>query len=172
LLIERADQTSRLLDVKFAQREVGVAATDPGEDFVFWSSILRTAAAYQVFRRLEPGGASAERVARLLILNTSHPRSLGFCAREIGKWLQELASEFGVPDTEASLAKCSDLRKGLETAGRDPQLVSRLHDMNDWVQRTLIELTSTISASYFDRQRVVVPGQTATQSQTQSQSQT
>lgn len=170
LLIERADQTSRLLDVKFAQRAIGIEATDPAEDFVFWSSILRTAAAYQVFRRLEPGGATAERVARLLILNSSHPRSIGYCAREIGKWLQELAVEFHVPHTEASIAQCLKLQQGLQTMGRDPKLVSKLHDMNDWVQRSLIDLTATISATYFERQRAAVPSPASTSS-TQSQSQ-
>ena len=90
-MIERADQTSRLLDVKFAQGATSARGSDPADDFVFWSTILRTAAAYQVFHRLEQNSADPERVARFLVLNPSHPRSIGFCVREIGEALQHFA---------------------------------------------------------------------------------
>ncbi len=95
LMVERADQTSRLLDVKFAQAAGEVAAsTDPAADFMFWSTILRTVGAYQVFHRVEQGSTDAERVARFLAFNRSHPRSIGFCAREIGDALDMLRGWF------------------------------------------------------------------------------
>ncbi len=149
LMIERADQTSRLLDVKFAQSTMSARAGDPADDFVFWSTILRTAAAYQVFHRLEPGNANPERVARFLALNPSHPRSIGFCAREIGDALQMLRSGFRLPSTSACLEACELLMEGLQAAGRDNQLPGNLHDFNDWVQRALMRLSSEIGIAFF-----------------------
>ena len=149
LMIERADQTSRLLDVKFAQGATAASSADPADDFVFWSTILRTAAAYQVFHRLEPASADPERVARFLVLNPSHPRSIGFCVREIGDALQMLRSGFRLSAANACLEACEVLMQGLQLAGRDQGLPSRLHEFNDWVQRALMQLTSDIAVGFF-----------------------
>lgn len=149
LMVERADQTSRLLDVKFAQSATAKHATDPSNDFVFWSTILRTVGAYQVFHRLEPNNATPERVARFLALNPSHPRSIGFCAREIGDALQMLRSGFRLPQANAGLEACEHLMEGLQAAGRDAALLGKLHHFNDWVQRTLVDLSGEIAVAFF-----------------------
>jgi uncharacterized alpha-E superfamily protein len=149
MLIERADQTSRLLDVKFAQRVAGVSNGDPRETFVFWSTILRTAAAYQVFRRMEPSGGDPERIARFLILNSNHPRAIAYCAREIAALLNELRGGFSLQRTGLCLEQIEILQDGLEAAGRDPQLVAQLHSFNDWVQRSLMALSSEIGNAFF-----------------------
>ena len=173
LLVERADQTSRLLDVKFAQGMTTVRSADPADDFVFWSTILRTAGAYQAFNRLEADIASPERVARFLILNPSHPRAIGFCVREIGDALQVLRSSFRLTKSAKCLESCEVLMDGLQTAAHDPALASRLHEFNDWVQRSLFELTDTISTAFFQvrapEPRAVEPVQAQSQSQAQSQ---
>ena len=152
LLIERADQTSRLLDVKFAQGATSARRSDPSSDFVFWSTILRTAAAYQVFNRLEQTVADPERVARFLILNPSHPRSIGHCAREIGAALHELRRGFRLPQTSQCLEACEALTDGLLAAASDSQLPHRLHEFNDWVQTALYSLTDAIAAGFFQAQ--------------------
>lgn len=148
-LIERADQTSRLLDVKFAQASYGGAARPLSDEFVFATTILRTASAYQAFRRLEPGNPEPGRVARFLILNPSHPRSIGFCVREIERALQDLRSGFRLPKASGALEACDILMDGLQTAGADRKLESRLHEFNDWVQSALGSLTAKIDQAYF-----------------------
>jgi uncharacterized alpha-E superfamily protein len=175
LMVERADQTSRLLDVKFAQGATPTGTTDPSNDFVFWSTILRTVGAYQVFHRLEPQNANPERVARFLALNPSHPRSIGFCAHEIDAALQMLRSGFRLPKANAALEACEILMHGLQEAGRDKGLLVHLHDFNDWVQRTLMNLSNEIADAFF-RVTPVVPepsqgAQQQSQGQTSSQTQ-
>jgi len=39
--------------------------------------------------------------------------------------------------------------EGLQAAGRDTELLGRLHGFNDWVQRSLIDLTADIGAAFF-----------------------
>jgi uncharacterized alpha-E superfamily protein len=151
LLIERADQTSRLLDVKFAQANTGSFTHDPSHEFVFWTTILRTAAAYRVFQRLEPGTPDPERVARFLILNPSHPRTVGFCVREIGEALQMLRGPFRLPAASAAQESCEVLMEGLQAAASDANLSGHLHAFNDWVQRSLISLCGQIENAFFPR---------------------
>ncbi len=90
-----------------------------------------------------------ERVARFLAFNPSHPRSIGFCAREIGDALQMLRSGFRLPRASAGLEACEILMGGLQAAGRDTELLGRLHEFNDWVQRTLIDLSAEIGSAFF-----------------------
>lgn len=149
LMIERADQTSRLLDVKFAQSATAARAADSADDFVFWSTILRTVGAYQVFHRLEPDNADSERVARFLTLNQSHPRSIAFCVGEIGDALQMLRSGFQLSASIAPLNAHESLMQGLQAAGQNAGLVEGLHAFNDWVQRALIKLTTEIDTAFF-----------------------
>ncbi len=164
MMIERADQTSRLLDVKFAQVTAAGPSPDPANEFVFWTTILRTAAAYQVYHRLETAGAEPERVARFLILNPSHPRSIGFCVREISEALHTLRGAFHLSKAAGALEACEVLMEGMQTAGTDPKLSSRLHAFNDWVQGALIGVTNSVEKAFF-----VTSPPVASLSQTQTQ---
>jgi len=161
LLIERADQTTRLLDVKFAQSAGAGTARDGAAEFVFWATILRTASAYQAFRRLDAGSADPQRVVRFLILSPTHPRSIGFCAREIQQALHELRSGFRLHRASAALETCEVLMEGLRAAGADRALEGRLHEFNDWVQRSLIALSEDIHAAFFAPPLQVAPRRAA-----------
>ena len=78
--IERADNTARLLDVKFhaLNSEFFGAATaqDQEYDFYHWSAILRSVSAFEVYRKVYRDVIKPERVAELLILRVDMPRSL------------------------------------------------------------------------------------------------
>jgi uncharacterized alpha-E superfamily protein len=167
-LVERADQTSRLLDVKFAQARAGALQHDPSTEFVFWSTILRTAAAYQVFQRLEQERVEPERVARFLILNSGHPRSVAFCVHEIADALHHLRGTFHLPRSNAALEACEVLNEGLLAASRDKTLATHLHAFNDWIQSSLITLTGAIDTAFFSNGPVEAAGGTS-MSQKQSQ---
>lgn len=170
-LIECADQTSRLLDVKFAQGATTGRSHDPSDDFVFWSTILKTAAAYQVFRRLEPQGIDPEHVVRFLILNPNHPRSIGFCAREIGEALHVLRRNFHLTRANACLEACDVLMEALATAGAEKDLPNKLHEFNDFVQRMLFELTDAISKAFFQIDLSMMPMEAGSKSKSKKPSQ-
>ena len=82
--LERADNTARLLDVKF------LAATkyrheDPNavDDFYYWTAILRSVSAFENYRSHYKDVITPERIAQLLILNPSMPRSLAASVQEV-----------------------------------------------------------------------------------------
>ncbi len=164
LMIERADQTSRLLDVKFAQLATRAATNPEVVDATFWALVLRSAAAYQAFRRLERKSADPASVAKFLLLNPCHPKSVACCATEIHRVLQELRSGYALRQTSFALEKLEVIVDGLEQASRDPALVTRLHDINDWLQLRLADLTNELAIRFFGAEQ---PKQ---QMQSQSQS--
>ncbi|GAA4340565.1 alpha-E domain-containing protein [Pigmentiphaga soli] len=76
--LERADNTARILDVRFVNAGRDGHAVDGGQldDFYYWTSILSSVSALEVYRQVYRDVLTPPRVAELLILNPSMPRSL------------------------------------------------------------------------------------------------
>ena len=90
--IERADNTARLLDVKYSlllpkEDEVG-----GGVDYYEWSAVLRSVSAFQAYHKVFNDTIQPRRVAELLILRKDMPRSLHACFTEISKILDNLTA--------------------------------------------------------------------------------
>ena len=85
--LERADNTARLLDVKFHAVESDFFGTaserDIEYDFYHWSAILRSVSAFEVYRKVYRDVIEPERVAELLMLRHDMPRSLHHCMGEV-----------------------------------------------------------------------------------------
>jgi len=80
---ERADNTARILDVKYhtllpSAQEVGGAV-----DYYQWSALLRSVSAFNAYRKIYSDVITPVRVAELLILREDMPRSLHACMNEI-----------------------------------------------------------------------------------------
>jgi uncharacterized alpha-E superfamily protein len=152
LFIERADQTSRLLDVQFAQRAAGMAELSPEQEAGFWNVLLRSASAYHAFRRVQPSGLKPDDVARFLIFESRLPRSIAFCAAEICRMISQLRSEFRLRNAHRAFERSDAFLTRLQAYSRDEQLLTRLHAFNDWVQTELMELGAELGTTFFGHQ--------------------
>jgi uncharacterized alpha-E superfamily protein len=89
--LERADNTARIIDVKFHgigqpdARNNGNGETPPESqlDFYFWAAILRSVSAFEVYRKVYRDVIAPSRVAELLVLRDDMPRSLLACMNEV-----------------------------------------------------------------------------------------
>ena len=94
--LERADNTARLLDVKFhavqSNFRGAAAAQDQDYDFYHWSAILLSVSGFETYRKVYRDVITPERVAELLILRADMPRSLHACMKEVLGNLDMLAS--------------------------------------------------------------------------------
>ena len=84
--LERADNTARLLDVKFHGSEHTPAMDlddDEELDFYYWSHILRSVSAFEIYRKVYRDVITPERVAELLIMRPDMPRSLAYCLNQV-----------------------------------------------------------------------------------------
>ena len=90
--LERADNTARLIDVKFhsADREL-LTATDM--DFYHWAAVLRSVSAFETYRKAYRDVITPERVAELLILRGDMPRSLMACLAEVVNNLEQVRND-------------------------------------------------------------------------------
>ena len=95
--LERADNTARLVDVKFHAMgsEFFGAGTDENQeyDFYHWSAILRSVSAFEVYRKVYRDVIKPERVAELLVLRADMPRSLHHSLAEVVANLAKVAND-------------------------------------------------------------------------------
>lgn len=90
-LLERADNTARILDVKYhVLRPNG--EEEGATDFYEWGALLRSVSAFEVYRKVYRDVITPDRVAELLILNKDMPRSLHFCMNSVIKNLDLIAN--------------------------------------------------------------------------------
>ena len=125
--LERADNTARLLDVKFHAVEsdfYGAASEQDQEyDFYHWSAILRSVSGFEVYRKVYRDVIRPERVAELLILRPDMPRSLHASLNEVLANLQLVSAHPG-SDT---LRHAGKLRAELAYGRIDEILATGLH---------------------------------------------
>ncbi|MBT9382633.1 alpha-E domain-containing protein [Pseudooceanicola sp. CBS1P-1] len=80
---ERADNTARILDVKYYVLLPSAAYVGSSMDNMQWETILRSVSAFRSFRWLNEGDATPKSIADFLILDKRMPRSLAFCYAKI-----------------------------------------------------------------------------------------
>jgi len=125
--LERADNTARLVDVKFhaVQSDFFGAATEQDQeyDFYHWSAILRSVSGFEIYRKVYRDVIRPERVAELLILRADMPRSLHASLNEVVSNLHLVASDAACE----TLRRAGRLRADVQYGRIDEILATGLH---------------------------------------------
>lgn len=93
--IERADNTARLLDVKYHLLLPEGERVGGQLDYFQWTTLLREVSALTAYRWVYRDSVKPWLVADLLVLNRQMPRSLASCQASIVRYLEKLASDYG-----------------------------------------------------------------------------
>ncbi len=145
-LVERADKTSRVLDV---EHFFGPVAHD-GRDAVQWSAVLESASALEMYRK-QYGAVSRRNVAEFLVLDRHFPRAIHFCLIKAEESL--LAVTGGSKGTYSTSAeqRLGRLRAELNYAHIDEILGAEggLHRFIDTFQTQLNAANDGIHATFF-----------------------
>lgn len=112
--LERADNTARILDVKYFLLLPSVAHIGSTIDNVQWETILRSVSAHRAYRWLYGTEISALKIAEFLILYRQMPRSLAFCSDNVRENLGWLHHSYGEETEAGRLANaiCDDKLAG------------------------------------------------------------
>lgn len=125
LNLERADNTARMLDVKFHERDDGIPAErglDTGTygEFYRWSALLSALAGLEIYRKIYRDVIAPERVAELLILREDMPRSLLNSVKILSQTLDIVAGDrsaetvrrTGMMRAELEYGRIEDIMRG------------------------------------------------------------
>jgi uncharacterized alpha-E superfamily protein len=91
--IERADNTARILDVKYHTLLPSAADVGGAVDYYQWGALLRSVSGFESYRKIYSDVITPRRVAELLILREDMPRSLHSCMTFIHETLETLCDE-------------------------------------------------------------------------------
>ncbi|THF60993.1 alpha-E domain-containing protein [Pseudothauera rhizosphaerae] len=81
--LERADNTARILDVKYQLLLPAGEVEGGAADYYQWSALLRSVSAFEVYRKVYRDLITPSRVAELLLLRVDMPRSIARCLKEV-----------------------------------------------------------------------------------------
>ena len=126
LYIERADNTARILDVKYhmllpADEHVGGPL-----DYYQWAAILRTVSALTAYHWVYRESLKPWLVADLLILNEQMPRSLASCYENLVRFCDSIATAYGRQGIAQRQARA--IRTRLQNSRMDEIFQSGLHE--------------------------------------------
>ncbi|SFU15572.1 Uncharacterized conserved protein, Alpha-E superfamily [Algoriphagus locisalis] len=162
--LERADKTSRILDVKYhillpSDQQVGTPL-----DFLHWMALLKSVTAFNTYRRLY-GNIESSNVVEFLVLNKYFPRSIYYCLKEAEKCLHNISGNLGGGYMNSAEKAMGELRSKLEFAEVGEIIGFGLHEYLDNLQLKINGISNLIDSNFFtirDNQSV------QTQSQTQN----
>ena len=148
-LIERADQTTRLLDIRFHSLVPNGTEEHRVEEMTLWAGVLRATAGYHAFRRVAPPGFTPQDVVRFLLTDASFPRSVLLCVGQMEWLLGLLRSRYGLRGTVAALERTEEVRAAILSRPVERVIAEGLHEFLDAVQRDLILLAGEIGTAFF-----------------------
>lgn len=88
--LERADKTSRLLDVRHTATPQG-AGQPTQEEVLGLSAVLRSSSGWDAYKQLYGSDVRLESVAELLLLSEDFPRSVRFCVQQLNSALRRIS---------------------------------------------------------------------------------
>lgn len=148
-LIERADKTSRILDVKYFTLLPNASDVGSALDQVGWAALLNSASALQMYRQAYQVLAPSH-VAEFLILDKDFPRSIHYCVALAQQSLHAITK--GPPNTYQNAAerRLGQLRSNLDYADIETIMEQGLHQYLDQTQVALNNIGEAIRQRFFE----------------------
>src|SRR5262245_26055893 len=166
-LLERADKTSRILDVKYFTLLPSVSDIGSAVDTIQWSALLESASALEMYRKRH-GRITPANVADFLILDREFPRAMHFCLIEAEQSLTAITGNRGGRIYTSAEQKLGRLRSELNYSRIDELINHGLHEFIDQFQTRLNDVGEAIYETFFAPQATGT-GLPIMQSQTQTQ---
>ncbi len=146
--LERADQTTRLLDVKHflllpSTDRVGLAIND-----ILWAALLRSASAFEMYRR-KYGEIHPERIIAFLLLEQTFPRAALYCLNRAESCLRSITGTAEGYFRDGAMQRLGKLRSRLAYSSVQEIMQEGLHTYLDGMQSQLNQLDDDLYHTYF-----------------------
>ena len=143
--IERADNTSRILDVKYHILLPSLEDVGGAGDYYQWGALLRSVSAFETYRKVYRDVITPRRVAELLILRADMPRSLYASVLEVDQQLREING-----DRSGELLRQAGLLAAELRYGRIEDIIGQgLHEYLTRFLDRIYALGGLVNSTYF-----------------------
>jgi len=146
--LERADKTTRLLDVKYFILLPSLSDVGTPYDDVQWVALLKSLTGFEMYRK-RYGRISPDRIVEFLLLDGEFPRAFRYCIGLADRSLHRITGtpvgSFSCPSEQ----RMGVLRSELDFAAVDGILAGGLHEFCDAVQTKMNTIDECISGDFF-----------------------
>jgi uncharacterized alpha-E superfamily protein len=147
-MLERADKTSRILDVKYFLLLPTAADVGTTSDDIQWAAVLRSASAFEMYRKTH-GRIAPDRIVEFLLLEKEFPRAIQYCLVRARQSVHAIsgtpAGVFRHPVERLFGELCSEL-----AYARIEAIISAgLHEYLDRLQTKMNQVGNGISETFF-----------------------
>jgi uncharacterized alpha-E superfamily protein len=142
--LERADNTARILDVKYHGAKEPAGDEMSQRDFYYWGALLRSVSGFEIYRKVYRDVITPARIAELLMLRGDMPRSLLACMEEVVSNLREVRNDVSA-DTERFAGR---MHAQLQFGRIDDILKHGLHDTLTDFLADVYELGNRVSRDF------------------------
>ena len=148
-LLERADKTSRILDVKYFILLPSVEDVGTTLDEVQWMALLRSASAYEMYRKRQQHLIKPSDVVEFLVLDRQFPRSIQYCLLQAEKSLQQITGTQPGTWQNPVDRELGRLRSELDYLMVDEILQRGLHEFLDNLQSRINGIGERMFETFF-----------------------
>ena len=148
--LERADKTSRILDVKYFILLRSVADVGTPFDDVQWAAVLRSASAFEMYRKRH-GRISPKGIVQFLLLDAEFPRAIRFCLNAARDSLHAISGTPRGPFRNHPEKMLGQLCSDLAYAHLDDIVNAGLHEYLDDLQTRMNRVGTGIYETFFAR---------------------
>lgn len=145
-LLERADMTARILDVRYHLLLPDVSLVGSPLDYYQWGALLKSLSGFTAYRRNYQAGIRPIDVVEFVVLNPDFPRSLTYCLNGMERAIARIG-----PVTQGAVPEAlRTLREHLVVAKPKDILDQGLHEFLDDFLALLAGLALALQTDYFD----------------------
>ncbi len=159
-MLERADKTSRMLDVKYFLLLPSVQEVGAGIDLSQWASLLKSASALEMYRK-KFGRITPRNVANYLILDRDFPRAMYFCLLRGEQSLLAITGGTLGKFQNVAEQRLGRLRSEFDYAQIDEIIAEGLHEFVDAYQTKLNAVGEAIFETFFAIKPEKIPAMTS-----------
>ena len=154
-LMERADKTSRMLDVKYNIILPSNTLVDSTFDIIQWAALLKSVSAYDAYRR-NHGNLNSVFIIEFLIFNELFPRSIMRCVSQAELSLHLISGNNSGRYSNNAERLAGMIRSGLEMTNVNEVIQKGLHEFLDDIQIKLNDVSDEIFNMFFSKNSSVL----------------
>jgi uncharacterized alpha-E superfamily protein len=147
--LERADQTTRLVDVKYEILLPSPEYVGSPVDEAQWNALLRSAAGFHAYRRVHSRDLSPARVVGFLLFDPRFPRSVNASLLAANGHLNELRMKYGHSSKRIASGLLRKLTAEVAEESATDLIDRGLHEALDEIQASLAAITDALGREYF-----------------------
>lgn len=146
--LERADSTSRVLDVKYHIILPSGERVGGNVDITQWNAVLRSCSAFEAYLKLHAGQVTAWKVAEFLILSRAFPRSILFCVDQLNSTIHKISGQDDRSFSNEAERLSGILRSKVGYSTVAGIFRTGLHQFLDSVQVELNDISEALAETY------------------------